>query len=294
MDRFTTMATFVKAVELGSFSAAADDLNMSPQLVGKQVKALEQHLGVRLLTRTTRKQSLTDFGQQFYERAKVILAEVEEAENLAAETRAVPSGRLRINASVTFGERTLAPRLLEYMAKYPGVSVNLTLSNRLADLVEEGYDVVFRIGELGDSGLKARYLGPYELILCASPQYLAARGPISSLWDLQQHECLGFAYSDGRNEWSFEGPEGRVDVPISSRFMVNQSEPLLLAALAGLGLILQPSELVEEALKQGTLVRVLTDYRTPSPPISMLYAPDRRITPKLRSFLDFCVQAFGR
>ncbi|KAA0943518.1 LysR family transcriptional regulator [Pseudomonas sp. ANT_H14] len=294
MDRFTTMATFVKAVELGSFSAAADDLNLSPQLVGKQVKALEQHLGVRLLTRTTRKQSLTDFGQQFYERAKVILAEVEEAEGLAAETRAVPSGRLRINASVAFGERTLAPRLLEYMAKYPGVSVNLTLSNRLADLVDEGYDVVFRIGELGDSGLKARYLGPYELILCASPQYLAARGPISSPWDLQQHECLGFAYSDGRNEWSFDGPEGRVDVPITSRLMVNQSEPLLRAALAGFGLILQPSELVEEALTQGTLIRVLTDYRTPSPPINMLYAPDRRITPKLRSFLDFCVEAFGR
>jgi DNA-binding transcriptional LysR family regulator len=141
MDRLTQMATFVKTVELGSFSAAADDLNLSPQLVGKQVKMLEQHLGVSLLHRTTRRQSLTDFGRAFYPRAKLILADMQSAENLAALTRGTPSGRLRINAPVTFGIRTLSPRLLEYMVRYPQVSVDLTLSNELVDIVDDGYDV---------------------------------------------------------------------------------------------------------------------------------------------------------
>jgi DNA-binding transcriptional LysR family regulator len=294
MDRLTNLATFVKAVELGSFSAAADDLKLSPQLVGKQVKTLEQHLGVRLLNRTTRTQSLTDFGRAFFERAKIILAEVETAESMAAETRGVPSGRLRINVPVTFGVRTLSPRLSEYMARYPRVTVELTLSNRVVDLVEEGYDVVFRIAELTDSGLIARPLGPYHLVLCAAPSYLANRPGILTPWDLQQHECLGFAYSDGRTQWTFEGLEGRIVVPIASRFMVNQSEPLLGAALAGLGVILQPLELVRDALREGSLVRLLPEYKVPSPPITLLYAPDRRITPKLRSFLDFCVEAFGQ
>jgi DNA-binding transcriptional LysR family regulator len=292
MDRLTTMATFVKVVELGSLSAAADHLKMSSQLVGKQVKALEHHLGVRLLNRTTRKQSLTDFGRSFYERAKTILAEVEIAEGMAAETRAIPSGRLRINAPVTFGVHTLSPRLLEYMAKYPEVKVDLTLSNQVVDLVEDGYDAVFRIGDLPDSGLVACSLGIYHLVLCAAPSYLAKCPPILTPWDLQQHECLGFAYSDGRTDWTFVGPDGRISIPIISRLRVNQSEPLLGAALAGLGVMLQPLELVSDALKEGTLVLLLPDYKVPSPPINLLYAPDRRITPKLRSFLDFCVGTF--
>ncbi|KQV89788.1 LysR family transcriptional regulator [Rhizobacter sp. Root1221] len=294
MDHLTNMATFVKVVELGSFSAAADSLKLSAQLVGKQVNALEQRLGVRLLNRTTRKQSLTDFGRAFLERAKIILAEVETAESMAAETRGIPGGRLRINAPVTFGVRALSPRLLAYMAKYPRVTVDLTLSNRVVDLVEEGYDVVFRIGELSDSGLIARPLGPYQLVLCAAPSYLANRPSISTPWDLQQHECLGFAYSDGRTQWTFEGVDGRIDVQVASRLIVNQSEPLLGAALAGLGVMLQPLELVRDSLRAGTLVGLLPDYKVPTQPLSMLYAPDRRITPKLRSFVDYCVAAFGQ
>ncbi|NWD66641.1 LysR family transcriptional regulator [Pseudomonas gingeri] len=294
MDRLTQMATFVKAVDLGSFSAAADDLNLSPQLVGKHVKMLEQHLGVSLLNRTTRRQSLTDFGQAFYQRAKMILADVQAAENLAAVTRGTPSGRLRINAPVTFGICLLAPRLLEYMVKYPQVSVDLTLSNELVDIVDDGYDVVFRIGELASSGLKALPLPPYELVLCAAPAYLARRPPIASPWDLQQQECLGFSFSDGRSHWSFNGPEGRIDVPITSRLTINQGDPLLAAAVAGLGVVLQPSELVSNALRDGTLMRLLPQFPVPTTPMNMLYAADRRMTPKLRSFLDFASEALGR
>ncbi|MGC5700749.1 LysR family transcriptional regulator [Pseudomonas sp. NFXW11] len=293
MDRLTQMATFVKAVELGSFSAAADELRLSPQLVGKQVKMLEQYLGVSLLNRTTRRQSLTDFGRAFYQRAKLILADMQAAENLAAVTRGVPSGRLRINAPVTFGMHSLAPRLLEYMVQYPQVAVDLTLSNELVDLVEDGYDVVLRIGELPDSGLKALRLQPYQLLLCAAPSYLARRPPLTSPWDLQQHDCLGFAYADGRTHWQFEGPEGLMEVPITSRLTINQGDPLLAAAIAGLGVVLQPLELVGNALRAGTLVNLLAQYRVPPSPMHLLYAPDRRLTPKLRSFLDFASATFG-
>jgi len=294
MDRLEQMAVFVKAVELGSFSAAAEELQLSSQLVGKQVKMLEQHLGLSLLNRTTRRQSLTDFGRAFYQRAKLILADMEAAENLAAEARGTPSGRLRINAPVTFGMRILSPRLLEYMVRYPQVSVDLTLANELVDLVNDGYDVVFRIGELADSRLKAVALAPYQLLLCAAPAYLARRPAIRTPEDLSQHECLGFAFSDGRSSWTFDGPDGRIEVPITSRLTINQGDPLLAAAIAGLGVVLQPRELVGEALRNGTLVHLLPQYSVPASPMHILYAPDRRLTPKLRSFLDFASDAFGR
>jgi len=293
MDRLTLMATFVKAVELGSFSAVADELNLSPQMVGKQVKMLEQHLGVSLLNRTTRKQSITDFGRTLYQRAKLILADMDAAEEMAAVTRGVPSGRLRINAPVTFGVSSLSPKLLEYMVRYPQVSVDLTLSNELVDLVDGGYDAVFRIGELADCGLKALPLMPYQMVLCAAPSYLARRPPITTPWDLQEHECLAFAYSDGRSHLRFEGPEGCIDVPIKSRLTINQGDPLLSGAVAGLGVVMLPLELVKDSLRSGTLVTLLPQYRVPVSPMNLLYAPDRRLTPKLRSFIDFVRVAFG-
>lgn len=293
MDRLTLMATFVKAVELGSFSAVADELNLSPQMVGKQVKMLEQHLGVSLLNRTTRKQSLTDFGRTFYQRAKLILADMDAAEEMAAVTRGVPSGRLRINAPVTFGVSSLSPKLLEYMVRYPQVSVDLTLSNELVDLVDGGYDAVFRIGELADCGLKALPLMPYQMVLCAAPSYLARRPPITTPWDLQEHECLAFAYSDGRSHLRFEGPEGCIDVPIKSRLTINQGDPLLSGAVAGLRVVMLPLELVKDSLRSGTLVSLLPQYKVPVSPMNLLYAPDPRLTPKLRSFIDFVRVAFG-
>ncbi|CAN7452076.1 LysR family transcriptional regulator [Pararhizobium sp. LjRoot238] len=293
MDRLTGMEVFVRAVESGSFSAAGEVMQMSSQLVGKHVQKLEQHLGVQLLHRSTRRQSLTDFGRIFYERAKIILSEVETAESMAAETRAVPSGRLRINAPVSFGMRTLAPRLPEYMKMYPEVSVELTLANRAVDLIEEGYDAVFRVGELSDSGLIARQLAPYRLVLCAAPAYLEKRDPLASPWDLQRHECLGFSHTELRTHWTFDGPDGREVVPITSRLMVDHGEPLLCAALEGLGIILQPLELVKDCLADGRLAPLLSDYSVPTRPLHILYAPDRRLTPKLRSFIDFAVATFG-
>lgn len=293
MDRLTSMSIFVKAVELGSFSAAADSLRMSPQLVGKHIRALEQQLGVRLLNRTTRRQSLTDIGRTFYERARIILAEVEAAESLVAEIRAAPRGRLKINAPFTFGIHALAPKLQDYMRRYPDVAIDLTLANRTVDVVEEGYDAVFRIGELSDSGLIARTLAPYRLVLCAAPSYLASHAPICKPMDLQQHECLGFLHTALRTHWTFDGAEGRVSVPVSGRFMADNGEALLPAAMAGLGVLLQPLELVKPALESGSLVAVLPEYSIPTRPMHLLYAPDRRVTPKLRSFIDFVMEHFG-
>ncbi len=293
MDRLTSMAIFIKAVELGSFSAAADALQMSPQLVGKHVQALEQHLGVRLLNRTTRRQSITEIGKSFYERARNILADMEAAETLAAETRATPRGNLRINAPVTFGIHALTPRLLEFFQAFPEVSVDLSLTNRVVDLIDEGYDAIFRVGDLRDSGLKARTLAPYRLVLCAAPSYLASHPRPLVPMNLQQHECLGFSHTSLRTHWVFDGPDGRISVPVTGRLMVDSGEALLRAAVAGLGIMLQPVELAMADLEAGRLVPILPEYPAPSRPLHILYAPDRTMTPKLRSFLDFTVSAFG-
>ena len=293
MDRLLSMTVFAKAVELGSFSAAAEVLRMSPQLVGKHVHTLEQHLGVRLLNRTTRRQHLTEIGASYYEKVKLILSEVASAEGLAAESLATPSGRLRVNAPLTFGIHALMPRLAGYMAAHPGVQVEVSLANRYVDALEEGADAVFRVGELSDSSRIARRLAPYRLILCAAPAYLEAHPSITSPMDLASHECLGFSHTELRTHWRFDGPGGLVTVPVTGRLMVDSGEALLMAARAGMGVLLQPAELVEPDIVAGRLVRVLPKYRAPDRPLHLLYAPDRQMTPKLRSFIEFAVAAFG-
>lgn len=287
------MQVFVKAVELGSLSAAADELDISSQLAGKQMRALEQGLGIKLLNRTTRRQSLTDAGRMFYERAKSILSEMADAEALLAETRAVPRGRLRISAPITFGSRALAPLIPEFLKQYPEVSADLSLSNRTVDLIDEGFDVVFRTGELPDSGLLARRLAPYRMVLCAAPAYLKSAGALRTPEDLPRHECLVFSHTTLRTQWVFDGPQGRESVSINGRFSTDSSEALRAAAVAGQGIVLQPHELLAEDIEAGRLLRLLPAYEPAARPLHVLYAPDRRMTPKLRSFLDFAVLKFG-
>lgn len=293
MDRLASMQVFVKAVELGSISAAAAELDLSSQLAGKQVRALEQGLGIKLLNRTTRRQSLTDAGRTFYERAKNILAEMEAAEALIAETRSTPRGRLRISAPITFGSHALAPEIPQYLRQHPEVTLDLSLTNRTVDLIDEGFDVVFRTGDLPDSGLMARPLAPHRLVLCAAPAYLRLAAKLRRPEDLQGHECLVFQLTSLRTQWSFDGPQGRVSVPITGRFSTDSGEALRAAAVAGMGVLLQPQELVAEEIQAGRLVRLLPAYEPVARPLHALYAPDRRMTPKLRSFLDFAVERFG-
>jgi DNA-binding transcriptional LysR family regulator len=288
------MAAFVKAVEAGSFAAAADALGLSAPMVGKHVRMLEDRLGVRLINRTTRRQSLTDTGQCFYERCKAVLTEVEAAESCAAESRATPRGRLRVNAPVTFGAHCLAPVLPEYLLAYPEVSVDLSLNDRIVDLVEEGYDAVFRVGALSDSSLIARPLAPYRLVACASPSYLAEHGAPSSPADLGDHECLGFVHWAPRGSWEFKDANGTArTASITGRLTANNGQALRAAALAGFGIILQPRALVADDLEAGRLVQLLPDYEPPSRSMHILFAPGERTGPKLRSFVDFVVKRFG-
>jgi DNA-binding transcriptional LysR family regulator len=261
-------------------------------MVGKHIRMLEEHLGIRLLNRTTRQQSLTGAGKDFLERTRIVLTELEAAEALAADSRAKPRGELRVNAPVTFGAHSLAPLLPVYMAENPEVTVRLTLSDRVVDLVDEGYDCVFRAGPLMDSTLMARGLRPLELIACAAPAYLKAKGTPRHPGDLPKHDCLGFAGSAIEERWEFSGKDGNVAVVVKSRFSANSGQALKQAALAGLGIILQPVELMQEDLKSGKLVRVLAKWRS-TRPMHLLFAPDRRITPKLRSFIEFAAKQFG-
>lgn len=294
MDKLAGMQVFVKAVECGSFTAAGEALSMSSQLVGKHVAALEQHLGVHLIQRTTRQHSLTEAGRHFYERCKIILAEVDAAEAFAAEARSTPRGVLRISAPMSFGTHALAPKLPLYLRQHPEVRIDLSLSNRMVDVVDEGYDVVFRIGELPDSGLIAKPLAPYRLIACAAPAYLAAAAPLKTPQDLSQHECLVFARTSLRSQWTFLNPNGQeIAVPIRGRLQIDDNEALLQAALAGYGVLLQPAESVMPYLQSGQLVAVLPDYAPPARALHAVYAPDRRMTPKLRSFLDFAGEHFA-
>ncbi|WP_249357101.1 LysR substrate-binding domain-containing protein, partial [Citrobacter sp. wls827] len=267
MDRLTCMQTFIRVVESGSISAAAGELDQSSQLTGKQLRMLEQNLGIQLINRTTRSQSLTDSGRLFYERAKNILAEMEEAEAVIAETRAIPRGNLRISAPITFGSQLLASKLPEYLKQNPEVSLELCLSNRTVDLVEERFDAVFRTGELADSQLLARALAPYQMVICAAPAYLEEAGTPSVPQDLTRHQCLIFTHTSMRTEWKFEGPGGQVSVPVTGRFKTDNSEALLAAALSGLGIIMQPLPLMSADIAAGRLVRVLPDYELPGRPV---------------------------
>lgn len=266
---------------------------MSSQLVGKHVSALEHHLGVRLINRTTRQQSLTDAGRQFYERVKVILAEVDAAESVAAEARTTPRGRLKIGASVSFGIGTLAPKIHHYLQQYPEVSIELVLTNNIVDLIDDGYDAIFRVGELPDSGLIAKRLSPYRLMVCAAPSYLANSPPLNTLDDLSQHNCLVYTHSFQRSRWPFTGPEGLIHIPVSGRLQTNSEETLLHAVLSGAGVLMLTAELMQPYLETGQLVEVLTDYEVPTFPMHIVYPHDRRVTPKLRSFLDFAEKYFS-
>ncbi|CAH2603292.1 LysR family transcriptional regulator [Rhodovastum atsumiense] len=294
-DRLTSMAVFVRAADLGSFAAAAAALGMSAQMVAKHVQFLEDRLGTRLLNRTTRRQSLTEFGRAYYQRCRLILAEIEAAEALAQQARAAPRGRLRVNAPVTFGSHSLVPLITRYLRDHPQVQVDLTLSDRLVDPVEEGFEAVLRLGPIGDSSLVARPLAPYRLIACAAPAYLAEHGVPQTPADLARHECLGFAYWTGalRCQWRFSRDGHSHDVGVSGRLQVNDWKGLLRAALEGFGITLGPEAVLTEELATGRLLRVLPDYTGPSRPMHILYAADRRMTPKLRSFIERVVAEFG-
>ncbi len=293
MDRLTSMAVFVRTVERGGFAAAAEELGLSPTMAGLHVKALEDRLGARLLNRTTRRHSLTEVGRQYYERCKQILADVESADAGAAQLRSAPRGRLRVTAPTSFGNHALMPAILDYLALYPEVEIDLSLNDRVVDLVDEGFEVAVRVGALEDSSLVARPLARYRLLLCASPDYLGRHGTPRQVEDLADHNCLSFVYARAGRGWRFTGSEGVSEVAIRGRLQTNNGDALRLAALRGFGIILQPVAVVADDIASGVLVPLLTDYAAPSFPMHLVYLPDRQPTPKIRTFVDFVAGRFA-
>ncbi|WP_205891097.1 LysR family transcriptional regulator [Pseudomonas frederiksbergensis] len=295
MDRLTSMGAFVMAAESGSYASAAERLGLSPQMVAKHVAALEQRLGARLLNRTTRRQSLTELGSAYYERCKHILNEAQAADSLAQIMNDTPRGKLKISAPVTFGSYSLMPFVTEFLRQHPEVEIDLHLTDRFVDLVEEGYEVTFRIGPLTASSLTARPLAPYRLVACAAPSYLTDRGVPQIPDDLKNHECLGYAYwsRPADREWVFCKGSAVERVQVVSRLQVNESKALLSAALDGFGIVLGPEDFLEPALRSGELVRLLADYEAPSRQMHLLYTANRQRTAKLRRFIDAAFARFG-
>lgn len=289
MDRFLEMSAFVKTVDRGSQAAAARDLGVTPAMVGRYLRALEDRLGTRLLNRTTATQSLTGAGADFYARAAALLDGLNDAEGAAADPRAEPRGLLRVNAPMVFGVRHLAATIGSFCERHRALRVDLVLNDRMVDLVEEGYDVAVRIGRLADSSLVARRLAVCRVVACASPAYLRHRGgQPATPGALRDHNCLLYAYADmgGGGAWTFHGPEGPETVRLSGNLIVNNGEALLEAALAGQGVIVQPTFIVGDALRDGRLVPVLPGHRLSDLDIYAVYPSARHLSAKVRSLVD--------
>ena len=285
MDRLIAMRSFVNAVERGSLSAAAVAIGVSPAMVGNHVRYLERRLGAALLNRTTRRQSVTEFGQGYYERCRFILLEIEAAEASAATARMEPRGLLRVTAPLSIGTTTLPPIVASYLERYPGVHVDLVLSETRLDLLTERLDVAIRIGALPDSGLIARALPPVPLVLCASPRYLAARGTPRTAADLAHHECLDY-FLDGPRTWRFDDPDGETSVPVTGRLRIDNGQALRRAALVGLGVIMPPLPVVAADLASGRLVELLPDHHPPALPLHVLTLPATTGLAKVRRFVE--------
>ena len=293
MDRFLSIEAFVRVVESGSFVSAADRLGLSQAMVSRYVQDLESRLGTRLLQRTTRRLSLTQAGAAYFERSQQVLRDLEEMDASIASQTQQPRGTLRVNAPVVFGSRHLASLLAEYSARYPEVSVDLSLSDRFIDLVEEGVDLAIRIGTLEESSLVARRLCPIRLVICGAPDYLARRGRPRAPEDLAGHNCLGYTYTRGGNEWPVIGPRGPLNIPVRGSLRANHGEALCQAAIDGLGLVLQPTFIAGDALREGRLEAVLPDYRPAELSAYAVFLSRKYLSAKLRTFVDYLAEKLG-
>jgi DNA-binding transcriptional LysR family regulator len=295
MDRFQEMSVFVAVVDAGSFVRAADALDLSKTAVSRLVNDLELRLGVRLLHRTTRKLSLTPEGEIFLERCRQLVDGVAEAEAELSTHAGEAIGQMRVNVPVTFGLLHLAPLWPAFMALHPRVTLEVTLSDRLVDLVDEGFDVAVRIARLQVSSLISRQLTTTRLILCASPDYLRRHGSPKHPAELADHAVIAYSLLAMGDQWEFSAPDGKGEpflVRVSPRMRTNSGDTCVAAALQHMGLVLQPSFLVHPHLQSGALVEVLPDYRSIELGIYAVYPSRRHLAPKVRALVDFLVDAF--
>lgn len=302
MDYFAAMRAFVRSVELGSFSKAAAEENQKVSTVSRYVSALEADLGAALLNRSTRRLHLTEAGTAFYERALAVLTSLEEARLATISLNSTPQGVLRINVPGAFGRYHIVPHLKDFRDAYPHIRLDVTLTDVTVDLIETGTDIAVRIGALADSTLVAKRLAPQHRLLVCSPNYLKNRGPLDSPGDLVHHECLIFAFQLG-DSWYFYKRDSSladtIEVKVSGSFRANDSEALLYAAKADLGIALLPTWILSEDLRAGRLISMLPSWKCtiaqgPERAIWGVYAPKKTVSPKVRAFLTFFAERFGK
>ena len=283
----------MKVVESGSFAEAGRQLRLSRSAISKYVRDLEESLGVQLLNRTTRQASPTENGQMYFERAVVILSEIDAADQAVTQLQSAPRGLLRINAPMSFGTMRLGPALADFMTKYPDLQLQLVLSDDLLDPVQDSFDVTLRIAELESSSLIARKIVPVERVVCASPDYLKHHGTPIHPQDLRNHVSLTYGFLLTGNQWKFTGGDGIHWIQPTWSLCVNNAEVLRDVAVKGRGIALIPEFIAAEALKNGSLQALLENYSAPPLALYAVYPPTRHLAVKVRLFIDFLVDRFG-
>lgn len=294
MDQFKEMEAFVAVAQLGSFVKAADKLGLSKAMVSRHVSELEARLGVRLMQRTTRRLSLSDAGADYLQRCAQILGDLHDANAAVSATAVQAQGLLKVTAPLTFGIRHLAPLWGEFLRVHPRVELEVNLNDRMVDLVEEGYDLAVRIGQLSSSTLIARRIAGTRLVLCASPRYLQRATPITDLADIAQHDVMAYTYLATGEQWQFSGPQGTRSIEVRPRLRSNSGDTCRAAALADQGIIFQPTFLVGEDLKAGRLVEILPQYAGPELDINLVYPSRLHLSHKVRAMVEFLAAAFAQ
>ncbi len=293
MDILGPMQTFVRVVDAGSFTAVANQLNTTQPTISRQIAALEEHLGARLLTRTTRALTLTDDGRAFYEHALRALEALAEAENAVGRRRSKPSGLLRIATPVVFGRLHIVPRLPAFLSRYPDVSIDLVMSDTFTDLAEQGIDLAIRVGEIADPTLIAKRIGIVRRVTVASPTYLKAHGTPRAPSDLSDHDCIVYTRLSTGNRWLFEGPSSPIAVDVTGRYKADNSEAVREGVIAGLGIAVIPAFAFSNEIESGK-IKVLLKSHEPKPlPMHAVY-PSRHFLPlKVRAMIDYLTHEFA-
>ena len=294
MDRLAAIQAFAQVVESGSFAKAAERLGLSTTATSRHVAELETHLQTRLLNRTTRRVSLTEGGRAFYERAIQLLADLDEAEQEASRAAVVPRGVIKLTTSVNFGVRHVAPAIAAFLARHGEVRFDVSLSDRVVDLVEEGFDLAIRVGTAGPHNVVARKLGETRIVPCASADYLAKHGTPQVPEDLARHNCFTYEYVTPRNVWTFRDADGRErPVRVGGSLHSNNGDLLAEAAARGAGIVFEPAFIVGPEVRAGRLVPLLQDFSPAPLPIYAVYPSRKHLSAKVRSFVDFLIEHFA-
>jgi DNA-binding transcriptional LysR family regulator len=293
-DTLALISTFLRVVEVGSFSAVAQERDTSQPTISRQVAALEAHLGCLLFQRTTRSLSLTDDGRVFYEHALRTAETLKEAETSVGNRRGKPSGTLRMGCAVVFGRLHVMPRLPRFMARYPEINVDLSMNDGFTDLVEENLDLSIRVGVITDQNLVAKKIGITHRVVVATPEYLKKNGTPKTPRDLTEHSCIVYSRLAAGANWSFDSSSGVINVPVSGRFRVNNTEGVRAAVLQSLGIGFVPEwHFVENEIAKKKLVVLLKDYQATPQPINAVYPSRRFLSPKVRVMIDYLAQEFA-